>query len=340
MPPVIDLHCDTLYKLATAPDLFFVPQEKASSHIFFSGLRSSGTLLQCFALFTDLCEHHDFSPLSCVQKQTACFQNILSHSGEHMMQILTASQLKACIKQNKIGALLTLEESCLSEFPVSLLPYFYSIGVRIATLTWDYSNLLATSALRIVPDFCSGLPSHSSSLLSSLSPDSGLTKCGFDFVAEAERLGIIIDVSHLSDEGFRDIATHCKKPFLASHSNARSACNTPRNLSDSMLRTLAEHGGLTGLCLHEPFLTDSPCSDTDIRTAIITHAKHIRNIAGTDILALGTDFDGTPGNRAITDISKLFLLEDLLKKAGFSSGEIEKIFYKNALRFLTENLPE
>lgn len=255
------------------------------------------------------------------------------------MQIRTSSQLTESIKQKKIGALLSLEESCLSKSPASLLPYFFSLGVRIATLTWDYSNLLATSALHAAPAFISNPSPHIEALLDCPSPQSGLTSKGFDFLEEAEHLGIILDVSHLSDAGFHDIAIHCKRPFLASHSNARTVCSSPRNLSDSMLRIIAERGGLTGLCLHEPFLSSVPCSDTELATAMIQHAKHIRTVAGTDVLALGTDFDGTPGNRLIPDITGLYQLESILKKAGFSSGEIEKVFFKNALRFLNENLP-
>ncbi|MDD5900433.1 MAG: membrane dipeptidase [Lachnospiraceae bacterium] len=339
MIPSIDLHCDTLYRLGSEPERFFVPQANAASHIFYPGLCSAGTLVQCFALFTDLCEHPDSSPLLSIREQFTCFRHILTLSGGRMLQIRTSSQLTESIKQKKIGALLSLEESCLSESPASLLSYFFSLGVRIATLTWDYSNLLATSALHAAPGFI-GTPSpYIEALLKCPSPQSGLTSKGIDFLEEAEHLGIILDVSHLSDAGFHDIAMHCKRPFLASHSNARAVCGSPRNLSDSMLRILAERGGLTGLCLHEPFLSAVPCSDTELAAAMIQHAKHIRTVAGADVLALGTDFDGTPGNRLIPDITGLSQLERILKKAGFSSDEIEKVFYKNALRFLKENLP-
>lgn len=256
-----------------------------------------------------------------------------------MMQLKTASDLTSCLRQNKIGALLTLEECCLCKKPATILPALFSLGVRIATLTWEYSTLLGSSAANEVPPSGRYTFPHTAPLLNFHEKDSGLTPRGFDFLAEAEHLGIIIDVSHLSDRGFYDVAAHSKRPFLASHSNARSVCNVPRNLSDDMLRILANRGGLTGLCLHEPFLAPSPGSAKDISEALALHVKHILSVAGSEVLALGTDFDGTPGNRVIPNVTELSRLEDILKKAGLTGYQIEKLFYKNALRFFRENLP-
>ena len=339
MLPFIDLHCDTLYRTASSPERFFSSGTDTSSHVFYTGLCKSRCLLQSFAIFTDLCETPDRSPLASVWEQYACFRQFLSGAGGRIMQVNTASDLTLCLCRDKIGALLTLEESCLSEEPAALLPVLFSIGVRMATLTWDYSTKLGSSAVKKAPSPESCNSSYIAPLLTSGGTNAGLTSLGFDFLAEAERLGIIIDVSHLSDRGFYDVASHSRKPFLASHSNARSVCNVPRNLSDDMLRILANKGGLTGLCLHEPFLASSPRSAEEICEALIRHVKRILSVAGSDILALGTDFDGTPGNRIITDVTKLSLLEHLLKKAGLTGLQIEKLFYKNALRFLLENLP-
>lgn len=326
MYPHIDLHCDTLYRLSSAPGLFFTEPGNQHSHIFYSGLRSSRTLLQCFAVFTDLCELTEAPPLTCFRKQLACFRNILTTADDSIIHVKTSGALKECLRQNKVGALLTLEESFLSESPISLLPELFSAGIRIATLTWDYSTPLGTAAQNLrLPGF---LPSHS-----------GLTPEGFDLVSEAEHLGILIDVSHLSDAGFYDVASHSKKPFLATHSNARSVCNTTRNLTDDMLRIIGERGGLVGLCLHEPFLLSVPGSPEDIAEALLRHTKHILSVTGSDVLSLGTDFDGTPGNRFIPDITCLDRLEHLFQKGGLSSVQIEKIFYRNAFRFLEENLP-
>ena len=215
MAPIIDFHCDTLYKLSDYPDRFFLPTTLSRSHISYEGLCSSETILQCFALFTDLCDGMLSSPLSRLRKQLACFQTILTRSDGHMVQVRTATELAACRSEKKIAALLTLEESCLSHEPLGLLPELASSGVRIATLTWDYPNLLASTALNKLPSQKQQEDTPFSCLTQFHSPDTGLTPLGHDFLAEAEQLGILIDVSHLSDAAFYDVARHSKKPFLA-----------------------------------------------------------------------------------------------------------------------------
>lgn len=255
-----------------------------------------------------------------------------------MAQMFSYSDFVKNNEHNKISALLTLEESCLSEKPLSLLPKFYALGVRMATLTWNYPNLLGNPAFDAFPVHAPKLPACSSGLIRRCVSYDGLTPIGFDFVAEAERLGILIDVSHLSDAGFYDVAACSKKPFLASHSNSRSLCDAPRNLSDDMLRTIGARGGIVGLNLHEPFLVPAPASSEELLNAFVHHAKHILSVAGTDTLAIGTDFDGIPENAAIPDVTYLPLLADALKKAGLTSGVVEKIFCGNALRLFRECL--
>lgn len=339
MPPIIDLHCDTLYRLSSGPDRFFAPSGTGRTHISLAGLQNARSILQCFALFTDLCELPAPEPMSSFSKQRNLFQEILSRANGQLRHIKTASDLTDCIEKKAVGALLTLEESCLSEHPVSLLPKLYEQGIRMATLTWDYSTVLATSAVNAPPRPIPGCHLFPAAFSGIPERYPGLTPTGFDFLAEAERLGILIDVSHLSDAGFRDVAAHSRRPFLASHSNARSVCNVPRNLTDDMLRVLAERGGLAGLCLHEPFLTPLSNRKNEITEALLAHITHIFNVAGSEVLALGTDFDGTPGSSAVPDISRLPLFAEQLKKAGLSSGRIDHLFYKNALRFFKENLP-
>lgn len=337
MIPVIDLHCDTLSKLSSSPSDFRLPPEAAVSHVFLSGLCSSGALLQCFAVFTDLYDLNEETPLSHVQKQISCFRSFLAESPDVLAPVLTYSDILTNQKQGRISALLSLEESCLSEDILSLLPVLYSMGVRMTTLTWNYPNLLGRPASCLTPP--SGKAASCLPFLSGIRPlHDGLTPLGFDFIEDAERLGILVDVSHLSDTGFYNVAAHSKKPFLASHSNARSICDVPRNLSDDMLRVLAEHGGVAGLNLCEHFLVKNPSSPEELLDALVRHAKHIVSVAGIDTIALGTDFDGIPANAAIPDVTCLPLLEKALRAAGFSSGELDKLFYQNALRVFRECL--
>lgn len=338
MLPLIDLHCDTLFKLAASPERFFLSPNETVSHLFYEGLRSSGSLLQCFAMFTDLCDPVYPTPLSSIRAQYRAFRHILSLSEGTIRQIQTAPELLSCRKEKKIGALLTIEEGCLSPNPISLLPALRSLGIRMTTLTWDYHNLLATASNNTTPLYSPRLSSLSSGLLQPHPKHPGLSPSGIDYVREAEHLGILIDVSHLSDASFYDVVSHSKKPFLASHANARSVWNVPRNLSDDMLRAIASRGGIIGLNLHEPFLCPTPASPKQVLSSLVQHAKHILSVAGSDALALGTDFDGTPGNVAIPDVTFLYRLEHALKESGVSSHQIEKFFSENAFRFFSENL--
>jgi len=338
MTPSIDLHCDTLSKLCLTPCDFLSPNF-AHSHITLPGLRASGALLQCFALFTDLAQIGAESSFSPLQQQLACFHHFLEASDGALVQVFSYQDILENQRHGTLSALLTLEESCLSDNPVTLLPFLYSLGIRMATLTWNHPNLLGHPAAPQIPPAFLRSQTHSCHGINLSNTSSlGLTPSGFDFIAEAERLGILIDVSHLSDAGFYDVATHCNTPFLASHSNARAVCDVPRNLSDHMLRTLAEHGGITGLNLHEPFLVKGHASPEELLDALVRHATHIIHVAGIDTLALGTDFDGIPGNSVIPNVSHLFRLEHSLKKAGLTSGSLDKIFYQNALRFFHDCL--
>ena len=147
---------------------------------------------------------------------------------------------------------------------------------------------------------------------------------------------MLVDVSHLSDGGFYDVASLCKKPFIASHSNARALSPHPRNLTDDMLRVLGEKGGVTGINFFGAFLNEDV---TDYRSTVdqmVRHARYIVNKAGLESLGFGSDFDGISGEQELTGCQKMPLLLDGLKKAGFHENEIEQITHKNLLRVMKE----
>ena len=163
---------------------------------------------------------------------------------------------------------------------------------------------------------------------------------GIEVIEEAERIGMMLDVSHLNDAGFMDVAKYTKKPFLASHSNARAICNHVRNLSDDFIRILSNRGGIIGINFYPNFLTKVPanCENPGTIDAIIEHIKHIEKIGGIDCISLGSDFDGIEGHAELPDCSYMYRLIDALHSAGFKEDAIEKICYKNALRFYRELL--
>ena len=167
--------------------------------------------------------------------------------------------------------------------------------------------------------------------------ENGLTSTGIAFVEEMERLGIVIDLSHLNDAGIRDVFAHTRGPVIASHSNARGACFHLRNLSDEMIRQLAERGGVTGINFCPSFLREEePAAKKASTMDMVRHMKYLRNVGGIDIIGLGTDFDGFSGETDVPDTAHMQHLADVMSHDGFTDEEIEKVFSKNVLRVFRE----
>ena len=240
-----------------------------------------------------------------------------------------------------MSAMLTLEEGCVVKGQLSLLRTFYRLGVRMIALTWNYENEIGVPNLTTDE---AGTPQFDKR------NSKGLTEFGIEMIQEMERLGMIVDVSHLSDGGFWDVLHHTTQPFVASHSDAASECNVCRNLTDNMIRALAERGGVMGLNYCYGFLTESDkptalSTDTSIfmdakkQTKkisriedILRHIKHIVNIGGIEVCGLGSDFDGIDNPVEFGNASGIQQLYEALVKSGFSEDDADKIFYKNVLR--------
>ena len=165
----------------------------------------------------------------------------------------------------------------------------------------------------------------------------GLTKKGFAFIERMEELGMIIDVSHLSDKGFWDIAKNTKRPFVASHSNARSLCGHYRNLTDDMIRAIADRGGVMGLNFYGNFLNETNDSNSKV-SLIAAHARHIINVGGSECIGLGSDFDGIDGTLEIQDCSQMQKLVEEFERQHFTNEEIENILYRNVMKVYQEML--
>ena len=236
-----------------------------------------------------------------------------------------ADPLVTALEEIDVFKRITIEEGGCCKGSLGVLRRLYELGVRMMTLTWNHENELASP--NVVPggggDIWPCAPNT----------ETGLKEKGFEFLAEMERLHLIADVSHLSDKGFWDIVEHSTRPFAASHPHCR-------NLTDEMIRALADKGGLVGLNYCSGFLDHQPeeklCRST---TALMAkHAAHFKQVGGIGIIGLGSDFDGIGGKLEMDDCSKLPLLAEALRREGFTEDEVEDIFYRNARRFFEENL--
>ena len=216
----------------------------------------------------------------------------------------------------------TIEDGGVMGGEMQKLYRAYEDGVRLVTLTWNHENEI-------------GYPNSTDRDIM----QKGLKPFGFEVLEEMNRLGMVIDVSHLSDGGFLNVAEFAKKtgmPFVASHSNARAITAHPRNLPDMYIRKLSEAGGVMGLNFASHFLSDTQPPDGESRICdMVTHILHIRKIAGSEVLAIGSDFDGVESRMEIDSPAKMVMLYETLHQTGLSEDELEKIFYKNAQRVLT-----
>ena len=281
---VWDLHCDTLSELRRA-EKNGTPASFAHNdlHIDLEKLQAGDYMLQCLAAFVNLADPTPGAdPLVTALEEIDVFKRIMAKYPDRIAPVYTAADIRKNAEAGKISGLLTVEEGGCCKGSLGVLRRMYELGVRMMTLTWNHDNELAA------PQANPGGPLAAQT-------QRGLTETGFAFLAEMERLHMIVDVSHLSDRGFWDIVEHGTRPFAASHSNCRALCPHTRNLTDAMIRALAEKGGIAGLNYYAAFLDTDPAHPEACRSTverIAEHAAHYKQVGGIGVLALGSDFDG------------------------------------------------
>lgn len=327
-----DLHCDTLSLLRYAQQEGVARSFlRNDGHIDLEKLEQGDYMLQCFAAFVNLGRAGD-DPLVNALEQIDIFHRIMAQYPERIAPVYTAADIDQNAAAGKISGMLTIEDSGCCKGSLGVLRLLHKLGVRMMTLTWNYENELAYP--NVVPgDAADVWPCRPNT-------ETGLKPFGVEFLAEMERLHITADVSHLSDKGFWDVVEHATRPFAASHSNCRALAPHCRNLTDEMIRAMAERGCLVGLNYCAAFLDNRPdphqCQSTVALMA--KHAAHFKQVGGIELLALGSDFDGIENNLELDSCTKLPLLENALRKEGFHESEIEAIFHGNAVRFFQQNL--
>lgn len=216
-----------------------------------------------------------------------------------------------------MSAFLTVEDGRLLDGALSNVDRLYALGVRLVTLTWNNPN-------------CLGFPHSADGEKMAM----GLTAFGRQAVQAMQDSGIVVDVSHLSDGGFWDVLEVSRRPVVASHSNARAVCSHSRNLSDEMIRALADQGGASGLNLSPEMLCDT--ADKSRIADMVRHVQHFINVGGEDFPMIGTDFDGIHGDLEISSCAQMPKLFEALKMAGLTQTQLEKLAYRNALRIIKE----
>ena len=337
MIPIIDMHCDTIYKIyelrRQGED---VRLRSNNLHLDLKRMKEAGYMAQCFALFTYMpfTQERGVDPFEYAKALSDTMDREFEANADLIRPALTAGDIVRNHRDGFLSAIKTIEEGAVYKGSPELVQFFYDHGVRKSTLTWNFENELAfpnraakdpeTGEYHVFPE-----------------TERGLKKAGQDVVQLMEELGMVIDVSHLGDAGILEILdmVGAHTPVIASHSNARAVAGHPRNLTDQMLREIAEHGGLTGINFCAAFLTEDGKGVSRIKD-MVSHARYIYNVAGSAAIGLGTDFDGIDDQLELNGAGEMQKLADALSAAGFTTGEIEKIFWRNAMRVYEEVLGE
>lgn len=322
-----DMHCDTIMVLLEqrrkhAGDTL----AENSLHLDLEKMKQGEYLLQNFAMFVDQNAVED--PYAECKEEYQVFSDELEKNKDRICQVKSYHDIEKCQREGKFAALLTIEEGEVCHGSLQKLEEFYDLGVRMMTMTWNYHNSLATSASDYKP----------------LRPRNyagkrrGLTETGITFVERMEELGMIPDVSHMSDAGIEDMLKITKKPFVASHSNARALCAHQRNLSDDFLKAMGEKGCVIGANFYSRFLKEG--ADLTKTEWIADHILYMVNLAGIESVGIGSDFDGIGCELEMKNCSGLQSLAETLRRRGMTETQIEQIFYKNVLRLYREILCE
>lgn len=302
---LFDLHCDTLNSLYESGKN--LKNHKGS--VSLSGMKGYDKCVRCFAIWTDdILSEYD---ANCqFYKMYDVFKEQFSLFKDEVIQITD----KKSLQNEKIGMMLTVENCSVLNSDIKNIEKLVNLGVKVFTLTWNGENSLGFGQLQ----------------------NNGLKPFGKECIPVFEQNGAIIDVSHLSEKGFDDVCEISKKPFVATHSNAKNIAPHSRNLYDDQIREIIRRKGLIGLNLYSVFLNENP--EKASKYDILRHAEYILSLGGEDVLSIGTDFDGARVLKEFESDKKLLKLEKLFIKNGFSSELTDKILYKNAKNFFVENL--
>lgn len=304
--PVFDLHCDTALGLLGKSLQECGSLNRNELHIDLERAGELAGYAQCFACFTSPDAGYRIKPEELFEREmVSVLREVETHKSKIALAY-SADDIESNNRNGKMSAVLTIEGPAGFGYDPSLLEDLYKIGFRITTLGWNEKNILTGSHLT----------------------GGWLTEQGREYVREAQRLGMLVDVSHISDEAFWDIMDITSAPVIASHSNSRAVWNVSRNLTDDMFTAVCKTGGVTGINLYADFLGKDPTLDT-----VCDHILHFMELdVDNSHIALGGDLDGCDklpsGFTGIQDYNKL---ATALIDRGVDSETVHKIFWNNAL---------
>lgn len=299
-----DAHCDTI---SCCTHLGW-NVAKSIGHVDLERGRLFEHYAQVFAIYYDPAKIAAEGMFAEFNRQKEMFFRQLRLNENTVMHCKTLADLERAESTHKIAALLSVEGADLLECDPAKLDIASELGVKMINLTWNRPNAISGTNLE--------------------DRDRGLSRLGIDFVKRAQKLGILVDVSHLSDAGFWDLIDITEKPIVASHSNSRSLCDHTRNLTDDMFKAILEVKGFVGINFYSPFVGLDNSID-----AIFAHLEHFLELGGERTVGFGADWDGCDQMperiRGIQDMERIY---DKMLQRNYSEELIHNIFYDNLKR--------
>lgn len=307
--PVFDLHCDTALAMLNKELKQSKGLRKNDCHIDLERASQLSGYAQCFACFTTFWDElpNGMTVADLFEREMIAVLSEIEKNKDLISLAYSASDIRKNLEKGKMSAILTIEGPAGIGFEPALLEDLYKIGYRIGTLTWNEKNPLAGSHVT----------------------GGGLTEQGREYVRECQRLGILLDVSHLSDEAFWDLMEMTEAPIIASHSNSRAVHPVSRNLTDDMFRAICNTGGVVGINLYNAFLgegkvtLDTVCDHIFHFMELDPDAKHI---------ALGGDLDGCEViPEGFEGIHSYNALAERLLSRGLTEETVMDIYWNNGI---------
>jgi len=311
---VIDTHCDTLmsYLPQRGRPKRSLGERSEHGHIDLPRMIDGGVTCQTFAIYTGNKPIVPDATLKALQMTDVFYEGIEANDG--IVAVTSADEIVAAKKAGKTTGLLSIEGAEPLMGDIGLLRVFYRLGVRMLSFAWNYRT-----------PFADGLGAGRS--------ESKLPELGIQALEEMGRLGMVFDVSHLTDSNFWDVADVVNGPFIASHSNCREISDIPRNLTDDMIVAIANHKGVMGLNFGADFVHKEKATVA----TLVDHVDRVVEVAGIDYVGLGSDFDGVSQlPEGINDVSDLPNITRELVKREYSDEDVLKFLGGNHLRVFKE----
>ena len=323
-PPVFDGHEDFITQMVRGggfppnPPRDFL-EESEDGHVDLPRAMRGG-LGGCFTSIYLTDERAEANAVGYAMREMNDVFQIVDRSDGRFRVCRTVDEVKVAFADGAFASVFMFEGADPISWSLKELRVFYEVGLRCLAPTWSRSTIYA----------------HGVSFGAEL-PESGLTDRGRELVDECNRLGIILDVSHINRAGFADMLEQSSQPVVATHSNVHAISPHVRNLDDAQIRALAEQGGTIGVNFSNRFLRADTEPDVDTSLdVIVSHFEHIVNLVGDEHVSFGTDFDGTEIPDVVGDAAGLPIVLRALKGLGYSDDRMERICHGNFMRVAAE----